>query len=138
MCIFAVQTVSCGNIAGSISKPIQVTQRAPIDGLQPMESHGTRNSDITEALGMPNATPNTVYIISISFLATALIISATIFITVIAINMRRSKAKIKAALNRAGGGIHNVEPVYEDVTGPSPSVSAINTLDNVAYGHTKT
>ena len=28
--------------------------------------------------------------------------------------------------------------MYEDVTGPSPSVSAINTQDNVAYGHTKT
>jgi hypothetical protein len=137
MCIFAVQTVRCGNTAGNISKPIRVTQRAPIDGLQPMESHGTRNSDITETFGMPNATTNTVYITSISLLATALVITATIFTTVIIINMRRSKAKIKAALNRAGGGIHN-EPVYEDVTGPSPSVSAINTQDNVAYGHAKT
>jgi ribosomal protein S26 len=125
MCIFAVQTVRCGDIAGNISKPVRVIQRAPIDGLQLMESHSTRNSDTTEALGMPNATINTVYITSISFLATALIITATIFTTVIAIKTR-SKAKIKAALNRAGGGIHN-EPVYEDVSGPSPSVSTIDT-----------
>ena len=27
------------------------------------------------------------------------------------------------------------EPMYEDVTGPLQSVGAINTQDNVAYGH---
>ena len=31
-----------------------------------------------------------------------------------------------------------MESIYEDVTGSTPSVSAINTQDNVAYGHTQT
>ena len=31
-----------------------------------------------------------------------------------------------------------MESMYEDVTGPTPSVSAINTQDNIAYGHTQT
>ena len=136
MCIFAVQTVCCGDIAGNISKPIRITQR---DDLQLTEIHGTRDPDITDALGMASTATNTVYIISISFLATALIISAMVFTTVMVINIRRSKAKIEAALNRARGNKHN-EPMYEDVTvtGPIPSGSTINTQDNVAYGHTKT
>ena len=88
---------------------------------------------------MANTATNTVYIISISSLATALIISTMIFTTVMIINIRRSKAKVEAALNRAGGDEHN-EPMYEDVTviGPIASGSTINTQDNVAYGHTKT
>jgi hypothetical protein len=31
----------------------------------------------------------------------------------------------------------NMEPMYEDITGPLPSQSAITTQDNVAYGHTQ-
>ena len=72
---------------------------------------------------------NSVHIISISSLATALIVSTVVFIIVIVIISTRSKAKIKAAheqSNRAEGTIHD-EPMYEDVTGPSPSVNVINT-----------
>ena len=50
------------------------------------------------------------------------------------------KAKIKAALeqsNRAEG-ITYKDPMYDNVTGPLPSVSAVDTQDNVAYGHTQT
>lgn len=56
---------------------------------------------------------------------------------VIVIILTKSKAKIKKiqATNRAGS-IH-MEPIYEDITGPLPLVSAINTQNNVAYGHTK-
>ena len=79
---------------------------------------------------------NTVYIVLLSSLATALI--ASVAVTVII--STQSKAKIKAALeqsNRAEG-ITYKESMYEDVTGPLPSVSAVDTQDNVAYGHTKT
>ena len=131
-----MQTACCGNIAGNISKPIRITQR---DDLQLTENHSIRDSDVTDALGMASKASNTVYIISISSLATALIISAMVFTTVMIINMRRSKAKIEAVLNGTGGDKHN-EPMYEDVTitDPIPSGSIINTQDNVAYGHTKT
>ena len=84
------------------------------------------------------------YIASISSLATALIIGIVVFVIVIVVILR-SKAKIKATLelqlvqlpNTAERSIHT-ESMYEDVTGPLTSVSAINTQDNVAYGHTKT
>jgi hypothetical protein len=56
---------------------------------------------------------------------------------VTAIYLKRSKAKTRAVSvqsNRARN-----EPTYENVTlSPLPSVSAINTQDNVAYGHTRT
>ena len=65
---------------------------------------------------------------------------ALVSITAIAIILRRSKAKMNAAIesHRAEGTSRvRDEPMYEDVTGPLPSVSVINTQDNVAYGHTK-
>ena len=133
MCTFAVQAVSCGNIAGNISKLIQI---ASIDGLQPMENHGTHSSDVIETTHTPNAATSIAYIISISFLATALITSTMMFVTAI-VYFRRSKAKINTALTSAEGVKHS-EPMYEDVTGPVSSDSVVNTLDNVAYGHITT
>ena len=84
---------------------------------------------------------NTVYIASIGSLAGTLIISYAIFGIVIIVILK-CKAKIKAMLdvqptNKTGRNIQNMESMYEDVTHPLPSVSAINTLDNIAYGHTK-
>jgi hypothetical protein len=71
-------------------------------------------------------------------------VSVVVFITVIVFILRRNKAKAEAGLelqsNTArSSSTHNImESMYEDVTGPLPSVSVINTQDNVAYGHTKT
>ena len=78
--------------------------------------------------------------ISISSLATALIVSTVVFITVIVIILIRSKAKIKAAReqsNRTEGTTPD-EPMYEDVTEPLSIIRAINTHANVAYGHAQT
>ena len=59
----------------------------------------TCNSNTTETVGTHNVDANTaVYTISIGSLATALIISRVVFITVIIILLRKSKAKIKVAL----------------------------------------
>ena len=118
-CTFAVQTLVCGNIAGNMSDTISIyLYRAS-----------------TFVLGT-----TTVYtsIASISSLATALIISVVVSITVILIILMRSKAKIKAAIEvQPANRAERTEPMYEAVTGPLPSVSAINTQDNVAYGHTQ-
>ena len=81
MCTFAVQTVVCGNITGNRSVPIRVNT-----GI-------VYHTQASRDLGMHNS----VYIISIGSLATALIISVVVFITVIVIILMRSKAKIKAA-----------------------------------------
>ena len=50
------------------------------------------------------------------------------------------KAKINAALTSRAERNTQMEPTYEDVdiTGPSPSLIAINTQRNVAYGHMPT
>ena len=75
---------------------------------------------------------------TISTLATALIVCVVVFITVTAIILTRSKAKIKTLevqlINRVERSTH-MESTYEDVTVHLSSVSAINTQDNVAYGH---
>ena len=115
-CKLAIQTVVCGNITGNFSNPIGINTHI----LYPTDT-------------------NTVYIVSISSQATALIVSIVVLLTVIVIILRRSKAKIKAALdlqatNRAGRSTQ-MESMYED---PLPSVSVIKTRDNIAYGHTKT
>ena len=116
-CNFAIQTVVCGNITGNISDPVTVNT-----GI---------STDITE-----------VYIVSISSLATALVISVVISIIVIVIILRRSKAKNTALelqlSNRAGRSITHMESTYEGVTGPLQPTSTISTQDNVAYGYTKT
>ena len=138
VCTFAVQTVACGNITGNESEPVSIIFDA-------MKSTGPTNvHHMTEILGKNNLDTNIPYTtsISLSFLATALIISIAVSITVIVIILKRSKAKIKALetqlTDTAGESMH-MEPMYEDVTGPVPSVSvAINTQDNVAYGHTRT
>ena len=119
LCSFAIQTVVCGNITGNISDPVRVNTSFQC----PMEKR------------------NTVYIASIGSLAGTLIISYAIFEIVIVVILK-CKAKIKAMLdvqptNKTGRNIQNMESMYEDVTRPLPSVSAINTLDNIAYGHTK-
>ena len=113
----------CGNISGNISDLVRV------------------NTSILYPTEKLNPDTNTVYIASISSLATALIISIVVLVIVIVVILR-NKAKIKAALelqpsNTAGRSIQ-MESMYEDVTGPSPSISVINTQDNIVYGHTKT
>ena len=113
VCNFAIRTVVCRNIIGNFSNHIGIN------------THILNN--------------NTVYIASISYLAIALIVSITALLTVIVIILTRNKAKTKATLdlqatNRARRSTQ-MESMYEV---PLPSVSAIHTQDNVAYGHTKT
>ena len=48
------------------------------------------------------------------------------------------KAQIKTALASRAERNTQTEPTYEDITGPSPSLTAINTQRNVAYGHMPT
>ena len=121
----------CGNITGNISDPTNVT-------LYTTESTVRTPTDTTESMGMNNSATSQVYIISFSCLATALFVGAVASLTVI---LKRSRAKIRAVSvqsNRAEETTHN-ELVYENVThSPSPSASAINTQDNVAYGNTRT
>ena len=118
-CIFTVQTVACGNFYGAQSQPITV------------------NISATDTLGRESFNTNTACIISTSSLATALIASIAISSIVIAIILRRSKAKIKATseLSQPIGRSTHTESMYEDITGPH-SVTAIKTKDNVAYGDT--
>ena len=121
-CIFAVQTVVCGNITSNIINPIGVNTGTCI-----------------------SANINTVCTIPISLLVTALMVSVVVFITVIIIILRKSKANAKAGLEqlqltntaRSSKTHNNMESMYKDVTGPLPSVPAINTQDNVAYVHMK-
>ena len=123
VCTFAVQTVVCRNITGNRSNPVRGT-------IYPTQDQDLSYSDT-----------NTAYLISTTSLATALIVCVVVSTTtVIALILRRSKAKINTTLellHKAEGTTGN-EPMYEDVTGPSPLVSGINTQDNVAYGHTQT
>jgi hypothetical protein len=107
--------VVCGNITGNFSNPISINTH----------------------IRYPRDT-NTAYIASISSLATFSVVSISALLIVIVIILMRSKIKIKAALdlqatNRAVSSTQ-MEAMYED---PIPSVSAIKTRDNVAYGHTK-
>ena len=73
-------------------------------------------------LDLSNSDTNTAYLISTTFLATALIVCAVVSTTVIALILRRGKLKINATLEL----LHRVErttgnePMYEDVTGPPP------------------
>ena len=157
MCTFAVQTVVCGYINGGASDPISITFDAseqptptllsnysPTDNpesysvdptentnLYPTENQGTYN---LETVNMNSLNINIDYIISIGLLATALMVCVVMFITIIVI---KSKVKSEAALQQSaspGETIH-VEPMYEDITGTLPLESAIDTQDNVAYGH---
>ena len=75
------------------------------------------------------------YVVLLSSLATALVGSIAVIII-----LTWSKAKIKAALEQSNmaEGITYKDPMYDDITGPLPSVSAVDTQDNIAYGHTKT
>ena len=89
---------------------------------------------------MFNRVANTVNTVSISSLEATLTVSIVVSATVIIVILRRSKARIKELelqLTNSSAGTHN-EPMYEDVSSALPSVSVINTQDNVAYGHTKT
>ena len=103
----------------------------------PIEIQGTHCLDSTETRRMDSWGTNTEYVISIGLLATVLMVSIVVFIIVTSIILVRSKAKIEAALQKSAstGETIYVEPMYEDVTGPLPSESAIHTQDNVAYGH---
>ena len=148
ICTFAVQTVVCGNIAGNISDPINITLyttestvKTPMDRSYPTENQATTYLSITEITGTNNLTSSQVYIISFSCLAIALFVGVVVAsLIVIAILLKRSKAKIRAASaqsNTAEETTHN-EPAYENVMlSLLPSVSAINTQDNVAYGNTR-
>ena len=88
---------------------------------------------------MNNPATNTVYIISFSAVAMALVVSAVVFITVMAVILKRNKAKTTAvfALSNRAEATTSDEPMYENVTGPLPSISTITTQDNVAYGCTQ-
>ena len=105
----------CRNITGNGSDPINIIFNAK------EQTGPTDNQHTTENLRMHNSDTNTAYIISISSLATALTVCVVVFIAVIAV-ISRSKSKTQ----RSDGSIHD-EPMYEDVTGPSPSVRTINT-----------
>ena len=105
-CTFALQTLACGNVTSNRSVPIRVNT-------------GIVNHTQTSCnLSMHNS----VYIMSISALATALFISVVVFITVIVIILMRSKAKIKAAIEVQSTNSTRkstyTESMYEDVTGP--------------------
>jgi hypothetical protein len=111
LCIFALQTAVCGNIIGNTSDPLVV--------------------------GNTSASAACTCVISISSLAAALVVVVVTSTIVVAVTLVRSKAKIKAALkqqNVAERTIH-MDPMYEDVTGPLSSATAIDTNNNVAYGH---
>jgi peroxiredoxin family protein len=108
--------VACGSLAGNRSDPVIIT------------SQERNNAD------------NTAYLATISSLVVALITSVVAFTTAIVIILQRSKAKIKelqlVPSNRATSSTQMESmAIYEDT---SLSVSAINTKENVAYGHTKT
>ena len=118
VCTFAVQTVLCGTLIGNKSDPIRVHTTTPQE---------RSNTDMCT---------NTAYLATISALVVALIACVVIFTTAIVIILQRSKAKTKEQQppKRATSSTH-MESMYED---PLPSVSAINTKENVAYSHTKT
>ena len=120
VCTFAVQTVACGNISGNFSNPISI------------------NVYPTDIITAVHPTDITAYIAAISSLATFSVVSITALLAVIVIILIRSRAKIKTALDRqathTGVRSTQMESVYED---PIPSVSRINTQDNIAYGHTQ-
>ena len=109
----------CGNITGNASDLYALRQ-----------TDATLNSETTEAVvGMQSMV---VYLVSISSLATGLIVTVAISTTVIVVILKKSKAKIKAALessNRAEGPTQ-MESVYEEIPGP---VRAIDTQDNMTY-----
>ena len=145
---FAVQTVVCGNITSNISDPINITLytiesmvNTPTDSLHPTENQGICNSNTTESMGMNNPATTQLYVIFFSCLAIALFVGAVASSTVIVIFLKRSKAKIRAVSVQPNDGERTTqnEQAYGNVTpSPLPSVSAINTHDNVAYGHSKT
>jgi hypothetical protein len=120
--------VVCGNITGQISYPIRVS----------ILNHTAIDNNVS--LGMDNSDTSRVYIISISVLATALIVGAVASITVIITVIIRSKVKIKAGhalqLTNPAEKNRDTDSMYEDVTGHFASASAINTQQNVSYGHT--
>ena len=112
-CNFIIQSVICRKVIGKYSNPISI------------------NTHIFY--------PNTAYIASISSLATFSVVSISALLIVMVIILMRSRLNIKAALDsqattRAESSTQ-MESMYEE---PTPSVSAINTRDNIAYGHTKT
>ena len=145
VCTLSVQTVVCGNITGNTSDPITIVlyttepTRAPTGTIHHMDNQGTHTSDTTETPGMYNSAINTVYTISFSS-ATALIACVVVSIAMIVTTLKRIKTKtttMSVQSNRTEGTEHE-EPMYETITDPLPSVSAITTQDNVAYGYIKT
>ena len=134
----------CGNITGNISDPLNITfyttestVKTPNDSLHSTENQETHNSSTRE---MNNSAISRVYIISFSCLATALFVGAVTSFIVIAVFLKKSKAKIRTVFEQSNRAESTTlrESDYENITlSPSPSVSAINTQDNVAYGHTR-
>ena len=98
----------CGNITGNTSHPISITFSVTeptsvsrgipttIENQGTEKAQGTNHPDDIEGIHSLTA-----YIASISSLAAALIVTVVISITVIAFILRRSKAKIKAALSES-------------------------------------
>ena len=117
MCTFAIQTVLCGTLIGNKSDPVTVHTET---------SQERNNADMST---------NTAYLATISSLVVALITSVVVFTIAIIIILQRSKViKELQSPNRAVSSTQ-MESMYED---PIPSVSAINTRDNIAYGHIET
>jgi hypothetical protein len=122
--MFATQTVACGSLVGNKSDPIMVTT----------------TTSLTQERNNADSYTNTAYLATISSLVVALITSVVAFTTVIVFILQKGKAKIKelqlVPSNRATSSTQMESmAMYEDT---SPSVRAINTKENVAYGQTKT
>ena len=144
-CILAAQTIACGNIIGNISDPVRIIFRAnglirtPKDNQHPAENRSTQTSDSIVTVSMCNSDTNTVtYVIPISFLMTALIVSIVVSLTLIVIILR-SKAKINAALESL---IRTEETTQTMNQRMKMSLEfhfqiVLNTQDNVAYHQTQ-
>ena len=79
-----------------------------------------------------------VYIVSIGSLTAALLISVVVFMTAIVIISKRSKARVREALERAGReGASQREVTYQGATSATQSAGAINNRHNIARGDTR-
>ena len=118
-CMFAIQTVVCGNITWSVEI--------------------ITNNTFHHNMGTDSLSTDTAYIISISSLATALIVCTAVCLTVMIIMSIRNRARNKAAtefhLLKRGSRTTQADSMCEDVTTPLLPVGTISTQDSVAYGN---
>ena len=125
MCAFAVQTVVCDDVTGIKSESISIV----------VENSRSYYAEVPKN--------DTIRIASVGFLVTSLVVCIAVSTTVIVIVLNMNKAKVKAVLNNLwlknrATTAHGGESMYDDVSDSSSRapVSAINTRENVAYGHT--